>query len=174
MSFGRIRFTTRLDHAGLRSLYADREPFHWLDAGVTVTAFANDEGPHWHYVALGAREALGQELSFRLATGSVDEAAPRWPVELLRRLAHHAVGCTHPIGDGWYVCFEEPLDPDGSLRCVALVPDPQLDGAMLAVGLHEAELSLMSEDGYGRFLGALRERDPLLVTHPERDPLVLE
>ncbi len=173
MSFGRIRFSTRLEHEGLRALYADREPTHWLDAGVPVTAFPNDAGPHWHYVALGARDAVGRELGFRLAKAAPDEAAPRWPVELLRRLTRHAAGCEQPIGDGWYVCFEAPLDPDGALRCVALVEDPQLDGAMLAVGLHEQELALMSEDAYRVLLRALRARDPLLVTRPARPPLSL-
>ena len=55
-----------------------------------------------------------------------------------------------------------------------LVPDPQLPDAMQAVGLHERELALVSEDGYRRFLGALREREPLLVTAPTRAPVLVD
>ncbi|MCB9594521.1 MAG: suppressor of fused domain protein [Sandaracinaceae bacterium] len=176
MPFGRIRIRTLLDHEPLRALYGAREPFSWPGSAdtVPVSAFVNEAGPHWHYVALGARDALGHDLTFRLAATSVDEAAPRWPVELLRRVTAHARGCEKAIGDGWYVCFEEPVDPEGALRCVALVPDPQLPDAMQAVGLHERELALVSEDGYRRFLGALREREPLLVTAPTRAPVLVD
>lgn len=173
MRIGPIRISTRVDHAGLARLYAGREPFSWAGPGqIEVSAFPSDAGPHWHYVALGARAGLGHELTFRLATSSTREPPPRWPVELLGRLARHAVGCPRRIGEGWYVCFERPLDPAGALRAVALVRDPELDDAMLAVGLRESELAVVSGDGYRRLLEALRARAPLLVTEPARAPLV--
>ncbi len=173
MPLGPIRIRACLDHAALRALYEGSEPFCWSDEdGVPVTVFPNEAGPHWHYVALSAH-ALGRDLTFRLAARASEAEAPAWPVALLRRLARHARGCAQPIGEGGYVCFEAPVDPSGAMRCVALVPDPQLPDAILAVGLHEAELGVVSEDDYERLFGALRARDPLLVTEPARAPVVL-
>ena len=54
----------------------------------------------------------------------------------------------------------------------ALVPDPEMPADYLqVVGLHDDEVRLMGEDGYERFLEALRTRDALLVTDPERAPV---
>jgi len=178
MSLPTIHLRTRLYDGPLADLYGDREPFHFATrAGEplrTVIVFGNDAGPHWHYVAFGLEERFGFELSFRLAASAVENAAdaPSWPVSLLSRLARHAVRTERPLGSGQYVCFEEPFDPDREVRCVAVVQDPQLCGPYLqAVGLREDELARMSEDGYERFLRALRERAPLLVTEPRRPPL---
>jgi len=173
-----VRIETPLDHDALSALYGDRDSFTWAPDGeprLTVLAFGNEDGPHWHYVALGARDLCGHELSFRLAAASVDDAAaaPRWPVELLQRLARQSTGADRPLGDGEYVCFERALDPDGAVRCVAVVADPQLPEALQAVGLHEDELPLVSEDSWRGFLEALRTRAPLLVTRPRRAPVRL-
>ena len=75
---GPTRISPRGDHAGLARLYAGREPFSWAGPGqVEVSAFPSDAGPHWHYVALGARFGLGHELTFRLAAPSTREPPPR-------------------------------------------------------------------------------------------------
>ena len=175
-----VHITTVLDHAPLRELYGERDVFSWAGPAdqprLGVCAFGNEDGPHWHYVVLGTRELFGRELSFRLATSSIEdvERAPRWPAELLQRLAGLTLRSRRPPARGFYLCFERPLDPDGEVRCVALVDDPQLPHALQAVGLREEELSLMSESDYPRFLGALKARAPLLVTVPQRAPIELD
>ena len=178
MALPTIRIRTRLDEGPLADLYGEREPFHFAAPPRgplrSVSVFANEDGPHWHYVAFGLEERFGFELSFRLAASSVDDVAdaPDWPVSLLHRLARHAIRTERPLGSGQYICFEEPVDPEREVRCFAVVEDPQLACPYLqAVGLREDELARMSEDGYERFLCALRERGPLLVTEPRRPPL---
>ncbi len=180
MRLSPVQITTVLEHEPLRALYGSGDVFSWAGPAdqprFGVCAFGNEAGPHWHYVALGTRELFGRELSFRLATRSIADIgrAPRWPAELLQRLARLALSSQRLPGCGWYLCFERPLDPDGAVRCVAIVDDPQLPGALQAVGLHEEELPLMSEDAYPLFLGALRARVPLLVTEPSRPPIRLD
>jgi len=180
MTLPPVRITTSLDHEPLRALYGESEPFSWAGPGdepqLGVSAFPNADGPHWHYVTLGTRALFGFELTFRLEAASVSDAtsAPRWPVELLQRLARHTLRCRRLPALGWYVCFERPLDPAGGVRCVAVVDDPQLPEARQAVGLHADEVALMSEDSYPRFLRRLRDALPLLVTRPTRDPVTLD
>ncbi len=160
-----IRIRTKLEEGPLAELYGDREPFHYAGSSGeplrSVSVFGNEEGPHWHYVAFGLKERFGIELSFRLAAASVENAvdAPGWPVALLQRLARLTIGTERPLGSGHYVCFEEPVDPAREIRCFAVVEDPQLAGPYLqAVGLHEDELLLISEDGYESFLRHRRHR----------------
>jgi len=175
-----VHITTVLDHEALRALYGDARVFSWAgpadEPRFSVSAFGNESGPHWHYVVLGTRDVIGCELSFRLAAGSIEDisSAPRWPAVLLQQLAKLAQRSGRLPNIGGYLCFEAPLDPHGEVRCVALVGDPQLPDTLQAVGLHEDELPLMSEDDYPRLLGALEERAPLWVTEPRRAPIRLD
>ena len=173
-----IRIKTRLESPALRRLYGDREPF--LYAGFSgepltgVGVFANDAGPHWHYVGFGLHDRFGHELSFRLAARDVSDptASPTWPVRLLQEFARHSVRSRVALGAGQYLRLTEPLDPGHEMCGGALVSDPELTGDYLqVVGLHDEELRLMGEDGYERFLEALRRRDELFITDPERPSL---
>jgi len=172
-----IRISTRLESPALRRLYGAREPF--LYAGFSgeplsgVGVFGSPRG-HWHYVGFGLRERFGHELSFRLAARDVDDPSrsPAWPVRLLQEFARHSVGSQSPLSEGQYLRLPEALDPSHRMRSGALVPDPELGPDYLqVVGIHDRELRIMAEDGYERFLAALRQRDGLMVTDPERAPL---
>lgn len=179
----------RVDVAELDALYPEAEPLCLLGDEVApplsgVSVFANREGPHWHYVGFvrDPDEHEDVQLTFRLVATERAEpaAAPRWPVLLLSEFAAHAHATARPLAPGQYLCFPRPIDPDGGVRCAALVRDPQLapdDPApryLQLVGLHERELAWISGDGHARLLAALRERAPLLVTDPSRAPIVLD
>ncbi len=166
----------------LAALYPEQQPFVFLaprawdrggpDPVSGVSVFAHPDG-HLHYVGFGVRDAAGLpfELTFRLAAA---EGVPAWPVHLMNAFARHVIKVGRPPSRGHYLCLPEPVDPEGRVRCAALVPDPQLGAVdepawLQIVGLHEAELSVMSGDGYERLLSALA---PLFLTRPGRAPLL--
>ncbi len=178
MDLSAVRIRTTLSPR-LAELYPGQQPFvftaplPWRDGGPDplsgVGVFAHPDG-HLHYVGFGLREAGGFafELTFRLAG---EASVPAWPVRLMNEFARHAIKTRRPLSRGQYLCLSEPVDPRETVRCAALVPDPQLtsDGWLQIVGLHEDELSVMSGDGYERLLAELA---PLFVTIPGRPALV--
>lgn len=161
----------------LEALYPGQEPYFFVaptrfreggpDPLSGVSVFTHAEG-HLHYVGHGLRDAAGFsfELTFRLA---MDPPAPAWPVRLMNEFARHAIKAQRPFGPGHYLCLPEAA-PGGSVRCGALVPDPELardepDPAWLQiVGMSEEELVVISEEGYDGFVRALAHRAPLFVT----------
>jgi hypothetical protein len=170
-----VRISTRVSSPALEALYGAQQPYVFAGFSVeplsSVVVFANPAGPHWHYVGAGLGEPFGHELTFRLVALSVEDpgAAPAWPVRLLQEFARHAVRSRVPLDRGQYLHLPDALDPEHVMRSGALVLDPELgDGYLQIVGLHDEELPLMSEDGYERFLEALRAEDALLVSDPAR------
>lgn len=178
-----IRIRTRLGKGPLAALYGEQEPFCYTSSGTraepltTVSVFEatpQETVAHWHYVAFGLRDRFGLELTFRLARR--EGAVPDWPVTLLQRFARHVVESGVPFEEGHYLCLPEPVDPDGTLRCAALVRDPELRESEVplyyqVVALHERELSRMSEDGWTALIARLAAATPLFVTRPGRAAL---
>lgn len=152
----------------LDALYPAQEPFVFVPAPgdplSSVRVFAHPDR-HLHYVGHGLSEAgFAFELTFRL---EAPPPAPAWPVRLMNEFARHAIKTRRPLGPGHYLCLPKPVDPAGTVRCGALVPDPQLDvegdrAWLQIVGLRDEELAVIREEG--AFLRALAHRAPLFVT----------
>jgi suppressor of fused len=179
--------------AATSKLYGSQQPRHWSlgeklpgDAGLyAISAF--DAGDHWHFVTLGLTELWSKEnddpgvsgfgFEFTMRTRhDVGDEPPAWVLTLLDRLAD-LVFQGHDLRPG------HTLDPGGpitgsassTLRAVSFSMDPQLGTIatphgrvefVQVLGITGDQLAAIKADR--AVLSLLQERDPLLITDPER------
>jgi len=150
--------------------------------------------PHWHYVSYGLSELYekesdnleesgwGFELTFRLArTG---DEVPMWPLSLLQNIARYVFNSGNWFEPGHHIDLNGPiaLDEDTELVALVMAEDPELgtidtpNGRVVfvqCVGITADELEVVRQWDAAKFLTAVGERTPLLVTDPAR-PSYLE
>jgi hypothetical protein len=191
--------------AALNGVYGEREPLHF--AGVPhrrsggsqpldgISAFHNDDPPHWHFVTYGLSELYGKEsddpkvsgwgfeLTLRLACVGSDAQPPTWPMNFLQNLARYVFQTRNPFGPGQQMSLNGPIALGLQTRIEALtfVPDPRLAAIetpngrvafLQVVGLTADEKQAMEDWSTDAWLELLSARDPLLLTDLGRTSLL--
>jgi hypothetical protein len=191
--------------AALNTVYKGREPQHfatlikWRLGGPDpldgISAYANDDPPHWHLVGYGLTELYGKEsddkdvsgwgfeLTFRVARPAKEDRPPAWPMNLMQNLARYVFQSGNPFGEGHHLNANSPLalGADTKLRAVAFAEDPALKprksrhgrfSFLQIVGLTLDELDAIQAWSATKFLAAMAKRSPLLVTDLARGSLL--
>jgi hypothetical protein len=186
--------------AALAKVYGGREP-SLLYKGIPdedplqgIAVF--DTGGHWHYVSYGLSElyeketaeadvsGFGFELTLRVKRGSEAEP-PVWGVDFLQNLAGYVfdtgnvLDVNHQFATGGPIARGE----DTHMTAILLARDPQLPvittpfgrvDFLQIVGVTDDEYELTKDWGTEPLLGALAERDPLLVTDLHRASILAD
>ncbi len=191
--------------AALAALYGDLKPFHsaavphWRAGGSQpldgISAYRNDEPPHWHFVTYGLTELYekesdeaevsgwGFELTLRLARAASESKPPSWPMNFLQNLARYVFQTGNPFGPGHQMNLNGPiaLDHETQIEAVTFAADPTLPAIVTpngrvqflqVVGLTGDEKQAMEDWSTDGWLELVRGRDPLLVTDLDRASLL--
>lgn len=153
---------------------------------------------HWLLVTFGLTElgektspepkvsGAGFEFTCRLPRDPGDTAPPQWALRVLHALADKFLAGTD-LDVGHWIVTSGPLGGDpgnGAMTSLAIVPDAELrgiatpNGVVLffqVVGLLADEGAKAQESGgVDAIIGCLRDRDPRLVTDPNRPAVALD
>ncbi|MFD8494916.1 suppressor of fused domain protein [Amycolatopsis sp. NPDC059657] len=153
---------------------------------------------HWHYVTYGLSELYqpqseddpewsgwGFELTLRVPRKPDDDQAPGWPFAMLQELAKYVNNNQVLLKPGHRIDLRQPITghphlpdaPATELTVYALTMDPQLgqigtpNGDLIflqVVGVTADEKETMLASTTADILAKLAERNPLLVTYPDR------
>jgi hypothetical protein len=147
--------------------------------------------PHWHIVGYGMSELYaketdnseesgwGFELTFRVARHDGDDEPPIWAANLLQNLARYVFSSGNWFSPGDHMNTNGPIRQDypTDVTALAFVEDPELGTIatphgrlqfLQVVGLTEAEYVAARQWDTRGVLGLLADRQPLLVTDPDR------
>ena len=162
-----------------------------------IQAYWNAEPAHWHLITFGFSElytadeaddpavsGYGFELTLRLP-GPLADAPPDWALDLLQSLGRYVFESGHPFLAGDQLRCDGPIAPlPAPLAGISFAPDPALPPALATpngevqllqvVGLHPDELDAALAWSCEGLLALLAQRDPLLLTDPERGSLLAD
>ena len=184
--------------AALAKVYGGREPslrYKGIPDEDPLEGIAVfDAGGHWHYVSYGLSElyeketaeadvsGFGFELTLRVKRGAEAEP-PVWGVDFLQSLARYVfdtgnvLDVNHQFATGGPIARGE----DTHMTAILLARDPQLPRLatpfgrvdfLQVVGVTDDEYELTKDWGTEPLLGALAERDPMMVTDLHRKSIL--
>lgn len=159
-----------------------------------LSGYRAENPPHLHLVTYGLSELYekesetpdvsgwGIELTFRVA-GDWTGERPDWAINILARMANQVDETRVPFRPGYRIDAGGPLGPGArtTVTALAVTADPQLGEIetvhgrvqfLQVVGLTSDELALARRWRTSGILEALAERDPLLITDPNRSSIL--
>ena len=183
--------------AALRPIYGTREPLHYgtvvsyalggPDPIHGISAYANDDPPHWHFVTYGFTElwakesddpstsGFGFELTFRPTRQPGEDQPPTWALNFLQNLGRYVFETGNGFGVGHTLPLNGPimLGSPTLIHAASFAPDPELPPIdtpsgrvefLQIVGLTMDELEAISSWNAAAFLELRGQSDPHLLT----------